>query len=318
MMLNLKIYVGRLLSCLAFLLAILHGSEVYGSSPGSGSSPETKIDLYNQEKFNLFVAVKSQKFYSDVNETECIKLPNDGENRAVPKKSQTELEFTLIPHDMGWMRMWNLQPKKGVSPSTALKDLTIRHENPVVIGCETVISIAVLHCILEALTPKIFDAYFTKGFSIGHEVLGEFLSICEGKPIPRERGEIGYIKNITSYFYRHPHGSANGENVICTGKNARKEPQYIGLGALFKKGPQTLEQIYDDFKTEFLKEPTAKELKTIQEKNYSCPDYEQLKNCKDKQIWQDFFHKAQTSAGDNVAVINIEKIKEIRKKFKDA
>jgi hypothetical protein len=65
----------------------------------------------------------------------------------------------------------------------------------------------------------------------------------DGKAKP---GSMVYITNILDYKRCKPSGQATGENGVCVG-----EDQYIGFGAMYKRGALSLRSIEEESCREF-------------------------------------------------------------------
>ena len=134
-----------------------------------------------------------------------------------------------------------LQMKRGVSPSEAYEKLA---SGLSFMDCASIIDLALGLALIEKYGKSKFDEVMRAQNSTrigGSE--DPFLSRCFKKPkkvmpllpelkfsSPIPVGSVYYLSNHHTYQSKHPHGTAKGMNLVCTGLDDEGQPLFTGLG----------------------------------------------------------------------------------------
>ena len=271
--------------------------------------------LESQESLNRRMAFQANEFYEFVRTNQSMRLPVDGEEQTAPKESGWTVEKTLIFHEGLQCLVYahNLKPNSGLKPSEALKNFYKKYDQPFVLGCEVAWCIPLFSCILEILTPDVFDTHFSRNFKITLDQGKAFLKLLSHKKAPDSWGECGYFMNTIRYIERHPKGNGTGHNVYCIGFNEQNQPLYHGIGLTFKEGPQLKSHLLEILRTDFLAEPTEVEKPFVQE-SADCR-LVRLGIAKNPQSWAAYLNHHQQNSPNVVMVLDHQKLKSIQQKY---
>ncbi len=288
------------------LIYSLHAVEPLNLDPN--------ISLKDQASLNQLVALKTQQIYTYLNETKAFRLPVDAEPQTTPEGSHWQIvkSQAFYPPLQRFIFVHTLTSDNSLKPSAAINNLFKHYDKPFVLGCEVVAYISILSCVLEALTPEVFDDYFSQGLSIKSDTSIQFLKITPEKRAPNALGEFGYFMNTIRYVERHPKGNSTGHNVFCVGFNKDNQPLYHGIGMTFSEGPQPLDKLQEILRQDFLAPPTEAEKDKAQESD-DCKLV--LKIAADPKKWAGYLNYHQEASPYGVGVLDLNKLRGIRENY---
>ena len=154
-------------------------------------------------------------------------------------------------------RINGLRLKSGASPSRGFQSFA---SSLSFLDCENIIHVAIALTLIDIFGEETFDRVFQNGIDLGIPGHLFFASFCDAGTLPKidsldfdfdavlKPGETFYLSNVSHYSKKHPHGNAQGFNLVYLGEN-----RFTGLG-LPPEG-MTLREIAETLRAKYNETP---------------------------------------------------------------